>query len=164
MERWGRTKSTWLILWPAHFAPTARSIRSASSSSVSPAAHGTAQVELVGREQARAELAVGGQADAVAVAAEGLGDARDHADRAVAVEVAPPVRRGRAAGRELLERVHGGDAADDLVLADDRPAGPPARGVERHELDEAHLDAVLAAERGEVDDLVVVDARAARRC
>ena len=31
-------------------------------------------------------------------------------------------------------------------------------GVERHELDEPHLDVALAAERREVDDLVVVDA------
>ncbi len=33
-----------------------------------------------------------------------------------------------------------------------------ATGVERHELDEAHLDVVIAPEAGEVDDLVVVDA------
>ena len=33
-----------------------------------------------------------------------------------------------------------------------------AVGVEGHELDEAHADAPLATERGEVDDLVVVDA------
>ena len=33
-----------------------------------------------------------------------------------------------------------------------------AVGVERHELDEAHLDVVVATELGEVDDLVVVDA------
>ena len=37
-------------------------------------AHRRAQVELVGGEQARAELAVGGEAHPVAVAAERLGD------------------------------------------------------------------------------------------
>ena len=44
-------------------------------------AHRRAQVGLVEREQAGAQLAVGGQADAVAVAAEGLGDRVDEADR-----------------------------------------------------------------------------------
>ena len=34
--------------------------------------------------------------------------------------------------------------------------GPPAAGIERHELDEAHLDTLLASERGQVDKLVVV--------
>ena len=37
-------------------------------------------------------------------------------------------------------------------------ATPRAVGVEGHELDEAHADALLATEGGEVDDLVVVDA------
>ena len=46
---------------------------------------------------------------------------------------------------------------DDLVLADHLVVQPVAGGVERHELDEPHLDVVVAAEPGEVDDLVVVD-------
>ena len=44
-----------------------------------------------------------------------------------AVEVAPPVGRRRAAGRHLLERVHGVDRADDLVLADDLVVHPVRR-------------------------------------
>jgi hypothetical protein len=36
--------------------------------------------------------------------------------------------------------------------------GPRAIGVERHELDEPHADPTVAAEGGEVDHLVVVDA------
>src|SRR5260221_225331 len=40
----------------------------------------------------------------------------------------------------------GADRADDLV------------GIERHELDEAHADGLLAAEPGQIGDLVVVDA------
>src|SRR2546430_10926115 len=45
------------------------------------------QVELLQREQARAELALGGHPHAVAVVAERLGDARDHADVTGTVEV-----------------------------------------------------------------------------
>ena len=142
IERAGRTKSTWLMWWPAHLPATADSIRAASSSSLSPRRRAAAQVGLVGGEQARAELPVGGQADPVAVAAERLGHARDHADGAAAVEVAPAVGGRRAAGRDLLERVHRVDAGDDLVLADDLVGVPAAAGVERHPLDEPHLDAV----------------------
>ena len=47
---------------------------------------------------------------------------------------------------------------DDLVLADDLADVPAATGIEWHPLDEAHLDAPFPAERGEVDELVVVDA------
>ena len=48
--------------------------------------------------------------------------------------------------------------ADDLVLADDGVGVPAAGRVERHPLDEPHLDALVPPEPGEVDDLVVVDA------
>ena len=89
----------------------------------------------------------------------GLVTRRDHADRAAAVEVAPAVGRRRAAGRHLLERVHGVDRGDDLVLADDlvvRPSRPSASSG-MNSMKRTSTPA-LAAERGEVDDLVVVDA------
>ncbi len=54
-----------------------------------------AKVGLVEREQARPEPAVGGQADAVAVPAERLGDRIDEPDQAVAV--GEPVQAGRCA-------------------------------------------------------------------
>ena len=138
--------------------PTARSISRRHLIVGRAGAHRGAQVELVVGEQARAELAVGGEAHPVAVAAERLGDRRDDTDRATPVEVAPPVGRRRAAGRHLLERVDGVDRRDDLVLADDLVVHPVRTGVERHELDEPHLDVAVAAERRQVDDLVVVDA------
>src|SRR5690606_17557607 len=53
------------------------------------------------------------------------------------------------------DRVDGGD---DLGLAHDRLGRPAAVGVEGHPLDEPDGDAPLAAEGGQVDDLVVVDA------
>jgi len=104
------------------------------------------QVELVGREQAGTELAVGGEADAVAVAAEGLRDRRDDADKSTTVEVSPAVGRCGAARRHLLEVPHRREAGDDLVLADHGRALPFVGRIERHELDEAHLDAALTAD------------------
>ena len=62
------------------------------ASSSAPPRINVAQVELVGGEQAGAELAVGGEAHPVAVAAERLGDRRDDADLAAR-------RRGSASGR-----------------------------------------------------------------
>src|SRR5947209_8509321 len=47
--------------------------------------HRGAQVGLVEREEARAQAAVGGESDPVAVAAERLGDGIDEADAAAAV-------------------------------------------------------------------------------
>jgi hypothetical protein len=53
------------------------------------AAQQGAQVVAAAGEQAQEELAFGGQAGAVAVAAEGLRDAADDADLAAAVGIAP---------------------------------------------------------------------------
>ena len=68
------------------------------------------QVGLVGGEEARAELTVGGEPDAIAARAEGFGDAADHADLAEAVGVA--VQAGRARSRLLG---HQGEHAVDLL-------------------------------------------------
>ena len=65
-------KLTWLIWWPAHLVPTARWISTARFVVSCTAAHERAEVELGRGEQAGAELAVGGEADAVAIAAERL--------------------------------------------------------------------------------------------
>ena len=64
-----------------------------------------AQVGLVQREEAGAQLALGGQADPVAVGAERLGDRVDEADLALAVGEAEHARGGRRLARQLLERV-----------------------------------------------------------
>src|SRR6478609_1856897 len=105
-------------------------------------AHRRPQVGLVGGEQARPELPVGREPHPIAVAAEGLGDRRDHADGPTAVAVAPPVGGRGATRRHRLEREHGVDAGDDLVLPDDGGIGPRPSGIERHPLDEADLDAL----------------------
>ena len=112
-----------------------------SSSSVAPSRSSVAQIELVGGEQARAELAVGGEPHPVAVAAERLGDRRDHADRAAR-------RRGSATGRPAPRRGPAPARAGRRRRSRrrSRPGRRPGRsasapaGVERHELDEPHLD------------------------
>ena len=118
----------------------------------SAAQHG-AQVRLAQREQAGAQLAVGGYADPVAVGAEGLRDRVDEADAAAAVgEAEGP--RGRAGGAGLgLQRVNRMDRGTDLLAAEHVVGRPRVVGVKRHELDEADLVGVLAGEAGERDHL-----------
>ena len=60
-------------------------------------AHRVAEARLVHREEAGPQLAVGGQADAVAVGAERLGDGVDEADLPLAVGEARRRERSRAA-------------------------------------------------------------------
>src|SRR3954470_15645120 len=100
------------------------------------------QVELLEREQARAQLPLRGHADAVALLAERFGHARDHPDVADAVGVAEPLRRlhvlavVRTGDREVLQREHRVDALEDLVSRHDLVEAPLSVGVEGHELDE----------------------------
>src|SRR5439155_21526684 len=111
------------------------------------AAHDRAQVELVEREQAGAQPALGRDPDAVAMVAERLGHARDHADVAPTVDVREPLGRlrvPRARHRQALQREHRVDPLEDLAGGDDPVGAPRAIGVEGHELDEPHADAPLA--------------------
>src|SRR6266516_411160 len=87
-------------------------------------AHRLAQVGLMQREQAGAQLALGGQADAVAVGAERLGHRVDEPDLAFAVGEAEHARGGRRLARQLLKRV---DGSDDLaqLLARQHGVGRP---------------------------------------
>src|SRR5438067_1871026 len=71
---------------------------------------------------------------------------------------------GRAPGRGRLRPLDNGldwvdraDGVDHLGRRHDTVLAPRAVGVERHELDEPHAHALVAAEGGEVDHLVVVD-------
>ena len=95
---------------------------------------------------------------------EGFGDAGDHADVTDAVDVAEAFGGLDVLGvvgagyRHALEREHRVDPLEDLVRRYDLVETPGAIGIEGHELDEAHRDASLAPEGGEVDHLVVVDA------
>ena len=150
--------------WPAHLPATARSMATREPvieiGCVEPAvgAQLGAQVDLVEREQARAELTLGGDAHAVTALAERLGDARDHTDVADAVEITPAGGGLHVRDRSTTPTGTPRDALDDLVRGNHLRFTPRALRVERHELDEAHSDPAFASEAREVDDLVVVHA------
>ena len=112
-------------------------------------------VGLAAGEQAGAQPAVGREAQAVAGLAEVVGHAGDEADGAASARDLPVLRRPVAVRavvadehvllHEPAQHVPRGEqpplAAEVLVTGD--------AAVERHELDEAHVDVVLARERDE---------------
>ncbi len=118
-----------------------------------------AEVMIVLAEEAGADLAVGGEADARTVAAKGLGDGGDQADFT-----------GRAVGKFILARgfafrvgnLHQRplrvDAPVNFLGGDHQFARPVAVGVERHEFDEAHDYTAVAGEGGEGFHFVFVEA------
>ena len=115
----------------------------------------TAQVGLGHREQAGAQLALGGDADPVAVTAERLAHRGDEPDRALPVGELPAPRRAVTLAPQLLQRVRGVDQPPHLGVGQHAVPGPRAVGVQRHELDEADLVRVLARELREAHDLVL---------
>src|ERR1700688_4770565 len=95
------------------------------------------EVVIALREEAGADLAVGGEADAAAVSAEGVRDRGDDADLSQAVVEA--VAAGGLAWRVGGEVARGTvrvEAGDDLVRGDDGLGLPAAVLFERHPLDE----------------------------
>ncbi len=116
-----------------------------------------AQVDLVDREEAVPEVAVGGETDPVAAPAERSGDAGDHAELAGAIAV-PESCGGIVALVERFQRVDPTDPLDDLLEGDDAVTGPSAVRIERHVLDESDRHPTLASVRREVEEFVVVDA------
>src|SRR5918996_208118 len=122
-----------------------------------PAPQQLPQVDLVDREEARPQLAVGGRGDRFPRAAERPRHRRDDAHLAPTVEVGEALG-GLVAPADRPARVEHLDGRQDLLLANDGVRPPGLVGVERHPLDEAHDDAPLPPERRQGDDLVVVDA------
>ena len=116
------------------------------------------QIVIFGAEKAGAELAVGGDADARAVAAERLRDGSDQADFAAAVGEAIFAGGFAALMGDGNERPAGFDAALDFGGSDDQLARPMAVGIERHVFDETHDEIAIAGELGEGFDFTVVDA------
>src|SRR5690606_8097308 len=102
------------------------------------------QVELFDGKEAVADLAVRGEADAVALAAEGTADGGNDAELAPVGEHVLP---GRIAGVVALgkERPHLPGPGQQLVHGYHQVPAPGAVAVEGHELDEAHLKAPLPA-------------------
>jgi hypothetical protein len=117
-----------------------------------------AQVALGPREQAVTHLAVGGQPDPVAAAAERPGHRRDHAD----LGRAPVHQECLGGGRSTLVRVIGGEGelaaqrGENLVRGDHLGPLPAVLRVKRHLLDEAQLIPVVETEPEQWRGLVIV--------
>src|SRR3954471_20866456 len=95
------------------------------------------EIPFAAREEAGAELAVGGEPDAVAARAERLRHRVDEAQLAGAVGEAVATRRGRRFRRQLLEGpVPLLDDRADLPARKDVVFAPGLVRVEGHELDE----------------------------
>src|SRR5215472_7102038 len=118
-----------------------------------------AEVIVVLAEKAGAELAVGGQTNARAKAAERLRDRSNKADFAGSpVREAVFARRLTAFVGNLDQRPARVDTLVNFGGRNHKFAGPVAVGVERHEFDEAHDDAAIARKLGKGFDFVVVEA------
>jgi hypothetical protein len=128
------------------------------------AAQQGAQVVAAAGEQAQEELAFGGQPGAVAVAAEGLRHAADHADLAAAVTVGPAfgglaghggVQRPQREHERSMQALHHLRRRQHLVHA------PAVAGAHVHVLDEAQHHArpeAVAHVARQRHDLLVVGA------
>ena len=114
---------------------------------------------IVLAEQAGAELAVGSQPDAGAMATERLGHRGDQADFAGRAVGKAVFARGLAAlMRNLHEWPADVDALVDFRRRHHEVACPVAVRIERHEFDKAHDEAGFAGEQSEGFDFVVVEA------
>src|SRR5271166_6901075 len=117
------------------------------------------EVVIPDREQAGADFAVAGDADAAAVAAEGMGNGSDDADLADAIVEAVAARGFRSCPPNFDERTVLAHAHENFVESNDRPRRPGAAFFQRHEFDEAHGDALFAGEHAEGNDLVSLKPR-----
>src|SRR5579859_123503 len=127
-------------------------------------AHFAVEVVFDVGEEAGADFAVRGEADAAAGSAEGLGYGGDDADftetglsRVVLEAVAAGGFAG-GVGREGAEGEDFAQALDDFAQGDDHLRGPEAIFFEGHEFDEADDDVFAAGEFAEGFDLVIVEA------
>ncbi len=121
-------------------------------------AHRLAQVDTVRCEQARIELAFGGEPGAGAVAAERLGDRGDESDLARAVVEAPAL--GNLAAvifRDRVNRPARLDARDELARRNHHVGAPGIAVTDVHELDEAYDHRHPAEALDEVEHGMIVD-------
>src|SRR6266404_4086022 len=118
----------------------------------SSAAHQFMQVVVPNGEQAGANLAVGGDADAAAMAAEGMRNRRDDSNFANAIVKTITASRLAACVRDFDKRPIICHAAQDFVESDNCFRGPNPVFLKRHELDEAHDHALFSREHSEGND------------
>ncbi len=98
-------------------------------------------------EQAGSYLAIGRQADAIAVAAEWLADGSDNADFATAIGEHPAFRCGRRildrGGPQIKPRLQ---TAKDLTPGNDHFFEPRSGGIQWHKLDKSKTQVVGVGE------------------
>ncbi len=118
-----------------------------------------ADIGFFAGKEAIAEFPVGGEAEAVAIEAEGFADGGDEAE---AVAVWEAVLGGGGAGVGVghgFERAAFGlNAAEHFGGGEDLAAGPEFLGIERHELDEADFHLAFAGKADERDKVIFRDA------
>ena len=121
-------------------------------------AYGRVQIVLAQAEQARPNLAVAGEPDARARAAEGKRDRSDDAELADSVvkAVAPRGRAGFVGN--FVEGCKAGHALQNLFKRHHHIRTPHPALFQRHELDEAHRDLLLAGKTAKGFHLVLVEA------
>ena len=116
---------------------------------------------LVKTEKAGADFTVSGEAEAVALTAEGFADGVDEADFALPFfAVLEPPASGGGGGvfhSDEFEIKGGLEAFEDFAAGDDVFALPSAARVERHKFDEAHHQCLIARELGEGFEFVFVE-------
>ena len=116
---------------------------------------------LVETEKAGADFAVGGEAEAVALATERFTDGGNEADFALpffAVLEPPAGSGGGGVFHSGGFKIEGGlEAFADFAAGDDVFTLPRTAGIEWHKFDEAHRERLLARELGERFDFVIVE-------
>ena len=152
------TKSGSPMWWRSSFFCITPRMNSANSSSLAPRLHLRVQIVIPDGEQAGANFAVAGDADAAAMSAEGMRDRRDDADFADAVFEAVAAGGFRARVRNFDQRAVLGHARQNFIERDYRVGRPGAVFFERHEFDEANGHAFFAREHAEGNDLIFVEA------
>ena len=104
-------------------------------------AKGCFDVVLVEAEQAGADFAVSGEADAVAVTAESFGDWRDNSDFTAALFESPAAGSfGFVVADDRFEIEFGLEALEDFATRNDQFLEPCSAEVEGHEFDEAEAE------------------------
>src|SRR5579863_2464521 len=123
-----------------------------------PTAHLRVQVVIPDREQARADLAVAGDANPAAVPAERMRHGSDNANFSDSIFETIAAGRFRTRVGNLHQWPVFSHARHDLFERHHRGRGPRAVLFQGHELDEADCHAFFAREHPERNDLVFVEA------
>ena len=133
MGRGGGTNFAELISWPSHFSATFRANRGGDLLVGRAGAQQVLHVGLFDGEQAVAQLAVGGQAEAIAVQAERPADGGDEAHASAAIGV-DDIRWRERADRDRELATSGAISRESIAIMSSRQqhlAAVPQRSANR---------------------------------